>query len=74
MSNTDYDETLRRIAEAIRERCIDEARKGFEQGGMSGLCVEGRLDLAIDRLRSLDLESIVHDTLAANPPNPYRSS
>lgn len=73
MNDTDYDKALYRIAEAVRERCIDEMRKGFEEGGISGLCIEGRLDLAIDRLRSLNLEPIVHAMRTKNPPNPYRS-
>ncbi|MDN5848244.1 MAG: acetyltransferase [Nitrococcus sp.] len=70
MSNADY-EILRRVAEAVRERCIDEARQAFEQGGMSGLCGEGRWDLAMDRLRSLDLESIVRAALIEKPPGAY---
>lgn len=71
MSNADY-EALYRVAEAVRERCIVEASEAFEWGGMSGLCVEGRWDLAIDRLRSLDLTLIVRTTLAADPPNSRR--
>lgn len=71
MSNTDH-ETLRRVAEAVRERCIEEAGEAFEQGGMSGLCVEGRWDLAMDRLRSLDLKSIIRTVLTADPLNSRR--
>lgn len=68
MSSADF-ETLRRVAKAVRERCMDEASEGFEQGGMSGLCVEGRWDLAMDRVRSLDLEAIVRAALTENLPN-----
>lgn len=67
MSNADH-EAFRRIAEAVRESCIDEACEAFEQGGISGLCVEGRWDLAMDRLRSLDLESIIRTALTMDPP------
>lgn len=49
----------RRIAETIRQACVEEALAAWEQGGMSGLCVEGRWDLAIDRLRNLDVEQLV---------------
>ena len=73
MSNADH-EALYRVAEAVRERCIAEASEAFERGGMSGLCVEGRLDLVMDRLRSLDLELIVRTTLAADPPNSRRDA
>ncbi|MDN5869107.1 MAG: acetyltransferase [Nitrococcus sp.] len=68
MSNADY-EILRRVVEAVRERCIEEATRAFEEGGMSGLCVEGRWDLAMDRLRSLDLESMVRAALLEKPPS-----
>lgn len=65
MSNP-TDEILYRLAQGVRERCIEEAQHAFEQGGMSGLCVEGRWDLAMDRLRSLDVESMVRAALDAS--------
>ncbi len=70
MMSNPTDEILYRVAETVRARCIDEAQSAFEQGGMSGLCVEGRWDLAMDRLRSLDLESMVRATLNAHPIEP----
>lgn len=60
--------TLHRVAEAVRERCIAEAREAFEQGGMHGLCVEGRWDFTLDRLRSLDIASLVSRVLNADSP------
>lgn len=68
MGKADH-ETLRRLAEAVRQCCLTEAQKAFEQGGLSGLCSEGRWELAMDRLRSFDLEPIVRSTLAADPPS-----
>lgn len=64
MSEPD-EQVLHRVAEAVRERCIEEARDAFEQGGRRGLCVEGRWDLTLDRLRSLELDSLVHTVLRA---------
>ena len=66
MSEPD-EQVLHRVAEAVRERCIKEARDAFEQGGMRGLCLEGRWDLTLDRLRSLDVDSLVRTVLSAGP-------
>lgn len=52
-------QALRRLAEAVREACVTEAVDAYEQGGMSGLCVEGRWDLAMDRLRHMDVERLI---------------
>lgn len=49
------------IAEAVRAACLEAAVEAWEQGGMSGLCVEGRWDLALDRLRSLEIEPVIRD-------------
>jgi hypothetical protein len=43
---------VQRLAHAVREACIRAAVDGYEQGGISGLCVEGRFELAIDALRA----------------------
>jgi hypothetical protein len=58
---TTPDERDRRMAEAVRTACLEAAVEAWEQGGMSGLCVEGRWDLALDRLRSLDLEAVIRE-------------
>ncbi len=47
------------IAEAVQSACLEAAVEAWEQGGMSGLCLEGRWDLALDRLRSLEVESVI---------------
>jgi hypothetical protein len=49
---------LQRLAHAVREACIRAAVDGNEQGGISGLCAEGRFELAIDALRALNLDSV----------------
>jgi len=58
-----------RIAEAVRQACIDTALIAYEDAGMNGLCHEGRWECAVDAMRSLDVASVVRqvdDRLAAN--------
>lgn len=49
------DEAGRAVAEAVREALTSVARQAYEEGGMSGLCAEGRWDLALDAMRAADL-------------------
>jgi hypothetical protein len=49
------------LAEAVREACLRAAVDGCEQGGLSGLCAEGRFEMAIDSVQTLDLDGIVRD-------------
>lgn len=57
----------RRMAEAVREACLDAARQAYENAGISGLCEEGRWECAVDAIRSLDLETII-STLPGDLP------
>ena len=61
-------DTKRRIAEAVRQACLDAARAGYENAGISGLCEEGRWECAVDAIRALDLEAVI----AALPDNPKK--
>jgi hypothetical protein len=47
------------LAQAVREACIRAAVDAYEQGGLSGLCAEGRFEMAIDSVQTLDLDGIV---------------
>lgn len=47
------------LAQAVRDACVRAAIDGYEQGGLSGLCAEGRFDMAIDAIRALNLDRIV---------------
>lgn len=47
------------IAETVRNACLQAALNAYEQAGISGLCAEGRWELAIDALRSLDLKALL---------------
>ncbi|MGB8647572.1 MAG: acetyltransferase [Anaerolineae bacterium] len=60
MSDSSKPEVATRdLVEAIREACIQTALDAYEQGGLAGLCAEGRWELAIDALRSLKVESLL---------------
>jgi hypothetical protein len=43
--------------EAIRAACLEAARAAYEDAGIAGLCEEGRWELALDAIRSLDLDA-----------------
>ena len=48
-------QVCRDCAEAARRELIDAALVAHEDAGLSGLCVEGRWEAAVDAMRSLDL-------------------
>ncbi len=51
----------RRIAQAVRQACLQAALQGYEQGGLAGLCAEGRWEMAVDAMQALDLDAILQD-------------
>lgn len=52
------DERLR-LAEAVRQACAAAAVDALEDAGMRGLCAEGRLEVALEAMRKLDLAALV---------------
>jgi hypothetical protein len=56
------DEQLQ-IAEAVRQACIAAALRAYEDGGLSGLCQEGRWEYAVDAMRGLHLRPLVQALL-----------
>lgn len=56
----------RRLAEAVRRACLNAARQGYENAGISGLCEEGRWECALDAIRALDVDAVI----AAVPDDP----
>jgi len=49
------------MAEAIRRACFEAAAQAAEDAGISGLCAEGRLEAALDAIRSLPLDPFLRD-------------
>lgn len=56
MNETALAKRERQLAERVRQACLTAALDAYESAGLSGLCQEGRWDLAIDAIRSLDLD------------------
>lgn len=57
------DELGTAIADAVRTACLTAMNEGFEDGGIRGLCAEGRLELARDRLRTMSVEAIAREAI-----------
>jgi len=51
--------TQLQLAEAVREACLRAAVQAYEDAGISGLCGEGRWEMAVQALRRLDLQPVV---------------
>ena len=49
----------RQLAEAVRAACIQAALDAYEEGGVLGLCAEGRWEYAISALRQLDVDALI---------------
>ncbi len=54
-----------RIAEAVRQSCIQAALDGYEDAGQRGLCHEGAWEAAVDAIRRLDLAPLLR--MAGDP-------
>jgi len=49
----------RLLAETVRAACIKAALDAYEEGGVRGLCAEGRWEYAISAMRQLEVESLL---------------
>jgi len=47
------------LAETIRETCLRVALQAYENAGISGLCGEGRWEIAVQAMRSVELRPVV---------------
>ena len=47
------------LAEAVRRACLEAAVAAYEAAGAQGLCAEGRWEVALGALRSLDLHALI---------------
>ena len=48
-----------RLAEAVRAACLEAEMRAYEDAGISGLCHEGRWEIAVQAIRTLDLGPVV---------------
>ena len=61
METNNKPQDVTRIAEAVRAACVQAARQGYERAAADGLCDEGALEVALDAIRSLDVESLLRE-------------
>lgn len=47
------------VAQKVRDACLQAALSAYESAGISGLCAEGRWELAVQAIRTLNLEPIL---------------
>jgi hypothetical protein len=47
------------LAEKVRDECIKEFIRAYEEGGIKGLCEDGRIEYAVDSVKSLNLQKIL---------------
>ncbi len=52
-------ENIEKAAELVREECTKEFIRAYEEAGIKGLCEDGRIEYAVDSVRSLDLQKIL---------------
>jgi hypothetical protein len=55
-----------RLAEAIRAACLDAASRAYEDAGIRGLCHEGRWEIALQAIKTLDLNTVLSGTPVAD--------
>ncbi len=60
------------LAEAVRRACLEAAIAGYDDARMSGLCQQGAWDVALDRIRSLDLDALLADQASSDDQNSMR--
>ena len=53
-----------RLVEAVRSACLETAARAYEDAGISGLCHEGRWEIALQAIRTLDLGPVVSEAQA----------
>lgn len=52
-------------AEAVRAACLRAALEGYERAGFGGMCEEGRWEMVVDAIKSLDVDAVLADLPAA---------
>ena len=52
---------LEDLAKRIRERCIEAALQAYEDGGIQGLCAEGRWEAAVGALKTVELAPLLRE-------------
>lgn len=48
-----------KLAARVRDACVSAALAAYEDAGISGLCAEGRWEIAVQAIRMLDLRPLI---------------
>lgn len=56
---SEISEGKRRLAQAVRDACIQAAKDGYERAAMSGLCEDGALEAALSAIHMIDLDAVL---------------
>ncbi|MEZ5593999.1 MAG: acetyltransferase [Gammaproteobacteria bacterium] len=57
-----------RLAETIRQACIEAALQGYENAAISGLCHEGAWEAAISAIRMVDVDDVIREHENSDQP------
>lgn len=66
MKTSDLLDGEERLAEAVRDACLEAALNAYEDASMRGVCHEGAWECAVGAIRSLDIEAVVEQHRKAN--------
>ncbi|MDZ7735095.1 MAG: acetyltransferase [Gammaproteobacteria bacterium] len=58
-----------RLAQFIRDACLESAAVAYNDAKMSGLCEEGGIEAALDSIRSIDIEALISMSEGKLPDN-----
>jgi hypothetical protein len=58
---------LEDFAKRIRDACLEAVLRAYEDAGLQGLCAEGRWEVAVGALRTLDLAPLVREIQHKSP-------
>jgi hypothetical protein len=57
---------LEDLAKRIRDACLEAVLQAYEDAGVQGLCAEGRWEVAVGALKTVDLTPLLREF--KNPP------
>jgi hypothetical protein len=49
------------LAKRVRQACLEAIIQAYEDAGIQGLCAEGRWEVAVDALRTVDLTAVLRE-------------
>ncbi len=49
------EQTASRLAETVRQACLEAAARGYQDAAISGLCHDGAAQAGLDAIRMLEL-------------------